>query len=148
MRCEELMKKDVVSVRETDTVQTAACKLRDENVGFLPVCDDAKRVLGTLTDRDIAIRLCATDRPASQTKIGDVMTREVVACRPTDDLRRAEELMGQQHKSRILITDDQKRLIGVISLSDIATCEGHEQAANTMRAVSAREARPRANARA
>ena len=140
MRCEEIMKKDVESVSPQDTVQTAAKRMRDENIGFLPVCDQSKKVQGTITDRDLTIRVLGEARPAT-TPVKDVMTREVVAIRPQDDLRKAEELMSKNHKSRIMCVDDGGRLVGVISLSDIAQREDASRAAQTMRAVSERETR-------
>jgi CBS domain-containing protein len=60
--------------------------------------------LGTLTDRDIAVRVCAENRPADGTRVGDVMTGKVVACRPTDDLQQAQRLMSQLQKSPIIVT--------------------------------------------
>jgi CBS domain-containing protein len=140
MRCEEIMKKDVECVSPQDTVQAAAKRLRDENIGFLPVCDQSKKVQGTITDRDLAIRVLADARPAT-TQVKDVMTRESIACRPEDDLKKAEELMTKNHKSRIMCMDQNGRLVGVISLSDIALREEAGRAAQTMRGVSEREAR-------
>jgi CBS domain-containing protein len=140
MRCEEIMKHDVECVSPRDTVEDAAIRMRDENVGFLPVCDQSKKVLGTLTDRDIAIRLIAAKKPAS-TFVEEIMTREVVACRPKDDVREAERLMAKNHKSRIVCVDEEGRLAGVISLSDIAQHERGGRASETLRGVSEREAR-------
>ena len=115
--------------------------MRDANIGFLPVCDPSRKVLGAITDRDIAVRVVADGRPPT-TAVGDVMTREVVACRPEDDVRRAEELMGKQHKSRMIVADEQWRLLGVISLSDIAQVEDASRASQTMKQVTEREVRP------
>lgn len=139
MRCEELMKREVECVSLQDTVQSAAKRMRDENVGFLPVCDETKKILGTVTDRDLTIRVLA-DARAATTLINDVFTREIVACRPEDDLRKAEELMAKHHKSRIMCADN-GRLVGVISLSDIAQRESGARASQTLRDVSEREAR-------
>ena len=140
MRCEEIMKRDVHCVQPTDPVQAAARRMRDANIGFLPVCDSSRKVLGAITDRDIALRIVADGRPPT-TAIGDVMTREVVACAPGDDVRRAEELMGKQHKSRMIVADEEWRLLGVISLSDIAQVEDASRASQTMKQVTEREAR-------
>jgi CBS domain-containing protein len=140
MRCEEIMKRDVECVSPQDTAQTAAQRMRDENVGFLPVCDASKKVLGTVTDRDLAIRVLA-DARAATTAINDVLTSEVIACRPEDDLRKAEELMAKHHKSRMMCIDANGRLVGVISLSDIAQLEFGVRASQTLRDVSEREAR-------
>src|SRR5438094_69530 len=119
MRCEEIMKSDVECVSAIDHVQAAARKMRDAGVGFLPVCDRDRKVLGTLTDRDIAIRLVAEDL-APDTAVQTIMTKEAVSCRPSDALEEATRLMREHHKSRILCCDDDGRLLGVISLSDIA----------------------------
>ena len=141
MRCEEIMKRDVKCVQPTDPVQVAAGRMREANVGFLPVCDSSKKVLGAITDRDIVLRIVADGRPPT-TAVADVMTREVVACAPGDDVRRAEELMGKQHKSRMIVADEDWRLLGVISLSDIAQVEDASRASQTMKQITEREARP------
>jgi CBS domain-containing protein len=140
MRCEEVMKRDLECTSPEDTVQMAAKRMRDQKVGFLPVCDASKKVLGTVTDRDLTIRVLADGRSAT-TSIGDVLTREVIACRPADDLRRAEELMSKHHKSRIMCLDSNHRLVGVISLSDLAQLDLGTRAADTLREVSEREVR-------
>jgi CBS domain-containing protein len=132
------MKKDVECVSPKDTVQTAAVRMRDENIGFLPVCDQSRKVLGTITDRDLAIRVLASGAQPN-TSVQDAMTQEVVCCRPDDDLRKAEQLMSQSRKSRIMCVDADDRLVGVISLSDIAEVEDARGAAQTLRAVASRE---------
>jgi CBS-domain-containing membrane protein len=141
MRCEEIMKRTVSCASPGDPIQTAARTMRDQNIGFLPVCDESKKVIGTITDRDLAIRACADDRSASSTRVGDVMTREVVACRPGDDIVKAQELMMKHHKSRMICVDESGRLAGVISLSDMAQHQG-DAGARTLREVSNREVRP------
>lgn len=138
MRCEEIMKRDVDCVSPRDTVEDAAARMRDENIGFLPVCDQSRKVLGTLTDRDIVIRLVAAKKPAS-TFVEEILTKEVIACRPEDTVRDAEKAMAKNHKSRIMCVDDGGRLVGVISLSDIAQHDRAGRAADTLRGVSERE---------
>jgi CBS domain-containing protein len=121
--CREIMKRNIQCLSSGDSVSAAATKMRDQNVGFLPVCDERMKVLGTITDRDIAIRLVAELRDGS-TLVGQIMTREVVACEPEDDISDAAELMADQRKSRIMCIGDDGRLVGVISLSDIAEFDG------------------------
>ncbi len=140
MRCQEIMKQDLECISPRDSVEEAAQRMRDENIGFLPVCDESKKVLGTLTDRDIAVRVVAARKPAS-TAVEDVMTREVVACKPRDDIRDAEQAMAEHRKSRIVCCDDDGVLVGVISLSDIVRNEGARRATSTLMQVSEREAR-------
>lgn len=139
MRCEEIMKREVECLNPSDTVQSAAQKMRDCGIGFLPVCDDSKNVLGVLTDRDITVRLVAGDSSASSTQVDKIMSQELVACRPSDDIEDAQKLMSEHKKSRICCVDDSGKLVGVISLSDIAQCE-HELASKTLKQVSSREA--------
>jgi CBS-domain-containing membrane protein len=139
MRCDELMKRDVKCVAKNTTAQEAARMMRDQNIGFLPVCDDQKHVLGTLTDRDLAIRLVAENCPATES-VGNIMTKEAVTVRSTDDIRVAEQKMMSEQKSRIMCIDNNGCLEGVMSLSDIVQATPNERAAETMRGVTKREA--------
>jgi CBS domain-containing protein len=139
MRCQEIMKQLVECVSPKDPVRSAAQRMRSGNIGFLPVCSEDRRVLGTLTDRDIALRIVSEGRPAT-TPVDEIMTREVVACRPEDSVKKAEQLMGHYRKSRILCLDGSGRLAGVLSLSDLAELETGG-AARTLREIAQREAR-------
>lgn len=136
MQCNEIMKAQPECIDPTATAGDAAKRMREKNVGFLPVCDSSGAPIGTITDRDLAVRVVASGL-TSATPVGDVMSREVVACRSTEDLERAKLLMAQHRKSRIMCVDDAGRLAGVISLSDVAQ---NADAAATLREVSAREA--------
>src|SRR5262245_5026201 len=113
MLCKQIMKRDIACVSTFEPVQAAAVRMRSDNIGCLPVCDDLGRVGGTITDRDIAVRVVADDRPA-ETLVDEVMTREVIACSPSDDVHRAELLMGKYKKSRIICVDDDGHPVGVI----------------------------------
>src|SRR5262245_20615691 len=99
------MKREVECIAPSDPVFRAAQSMRTRNVGFLPVCDHEERVVGTLTDRDIALRIVA-DCCALNTPAGDVMTKEAITCRPDDDISVAEELMAKHHKSRMMCVDE------------------------------------------
>lgn len=140
MRCEEVMKRDVRCITPEESAELAAQRMATDNVGFLPVCDAFGAVLGTVTDRDLALRVLARGGPAS-TRIADVFTREVVACHPGDELSEAQALMARHHKSRIMCIDEGNRVVGVISLSDIAQQSSEARAAQTLRQISQREAR-------
>jgi CBS domain-containing protein len=137
MLCTQLMKKQVSFVTPQSTVQRAAQLMREQNVGFLPVCDGNRQVLGAITDRDIAIRLVAEGLDCD-VPVSEVMSDEVLACRPWDDIRRAESLMGIYQKSRIIVLDQGGALSGVISLSDIAEIE-EGRAIQVLREVAHRE---------
>jgi CBS domain-containing protein len=139
-RCAEFMKTDPKFVRETDSLRLAAGIMSMANVGFLPVCDGERRVVGTVTDRDIVVRGVSLGWDADQKTVGDVMSRNVVSCRPDDELSVVEQFMTYYQVSRLVITDERDILAGVISLSDIAEREPAKRAARTLRAVAAREA--------
>ncbi len=137
MKVESVMKPPK-GCREGDTVRDCARTMQEDNIGFTPICDQAGAPIGTLTDRDIAIRVVARGLSAD-TPVRDVMTKDVVSCRIGTSLRDAEELMRDRHKSRIMVCDDQGKLAGVISLSDVADLEDEATAGETMRAVASRE---------
>jgi CBS domain-containing protein len=139
-RCAEFMKTNPQTVRVDDSLQLAAELMSMANVGFLPVCDSERRVIGTVTDRDIVIRGVALGAGPEVGRVGDVMTRNVIACRPDDELADAEQFMSYYQVSRLVITDEQDVLLGVISLSDIVEREPAKRAVRTLRAVAAREA--------
>ena len=139
MRVEEIMK-PAQACQEGDSARDCARTMKQENIGFVPVCNAAGEPIGTVTDRDLALRVVAEGRSADA-KITDVMTRGVVACRVGDDLSEAERLMRDHRKSRVMVCDRSGKLKGVISLSDIADIETESTAAQTLRDVSAREVR-------
>jgi CBS domain-containing protein len=137
MRCEEIMQTKVEFASEDDAVLVAADKMRRANIGFLPVCNRQGRVVGALTDRDIATRLVAEDLP-STTAVRTIMTRDVVACLPADDVHFAEELMATRQRARVVCIDRAGRLQGVLSLADVAQWET-ERAGELLRQITARE---------
>ena len=136
MLCGEMMKRPECLGPAVPACDAAA-RMRERNIGFLPVCDSSGAVIGTITDRDLALRVVAKQLPAT-TAIGDIMTRETVACRATDDLVHAMELMAKHRKSRIMCLDEAGHLAGVISLSDLAR---GSDAGSTLKRVAEREAR-------
>jgi CBS domain-containing protein len=139
MQCRELMSSPVQAVRPSTPLSEAARLMRERDVGFLPVCDNAGRILGVITDRDIAVRACAQGLAPTLTSAGEVMTAEVVACRDSDDVKEAERLMVEHAVARVLVVDSDGRLVGVVSLADIAQVMDSESA-RTLRAVTGRDA--------
>ncbi len=139
MRCDEIMTRKVVSLRPLDRVDAAARRMGERNVGFAPVCDEDGTPVGAITDRDLALRVCAHDRRAGRTHVEEVMTRELLLCHAADDLERAEALMAGRHKTRIIVVDDGGHLAGVISLADIVEHDTEAHAISTMRKVLERE---------
>ena len=142
MRCEEIMKRDAQAVADSDDVVSAARKMREFDIGFLPVCDAQGRVVGVLTDRDLAIRVCADDAPAKTVVVRDVMTRGVVSCGPTQSVALAEGRMRDHRLTRMVIVDEDERLVGVLSLSDISQYVPPSRSGRTLQAVAERKYGP------
>ncbi|HVJ94684.1 MAG TPA: CBS domain-containing protein [Labilithrix sp.] len=141
MRCEELMTTDVAFVRPSDDVRHAADIMRSRNIGFIPVCSDERKVVGVVTDRDIVIRCIAESKPVT-TQVREVMTREIIACRPDDDVQTALRAMVRHQRSRVLCLGDHQYLLGVISLSDLPRGGLAAEAGTALEHVTQREAGP------
>jgi CBS domain-containing protein len=142
MRCAELMKQDVIYGRIDQSVRWAAQRMREARIGFLPVVDDEHRLVGVLTDRDIVLRVTAECLDPGLTLLGQVISRDPVTCRPDEPLTAAEERMAEHHKARIPVVDEEGRLQGVISLSDLAQVDLLPQAGAILQKVCEREATP------
>jgi len=138
MLVEELMTSEVEVLDVGTSVREAARRMRDLNLGFLPIVDDAQQLVGVLTDRDIALRVVADDRPLD-IPVDEVMTEEVISCRPDDDVERAEELMRVNQKARLVCLDEGGRVAGVLSLADIAQYEDETRAGSVIADVTERE---------
>jgi CBS domain-containing protein len=142
MRCDEVMTSEVEILRTRDTVREAARRMRDLDIGFLPICDDAQDLAGVLTDRDIALRVVA-EGLSHDVAVVEVMTEDVITCRADEEVERAETLMRTNQKARIVCLDDAGRVAGVISLADLAQYEDERRAANVVADVTEREAQVR-----
>ena len=140
MKCKDVMLSHVYSCRETDTAQACARLMQEHNIGFVPVVDNQDKVVGVITDRDLAVRLVASGRPSS-TKLNELMTfRELLRCSSDDEMEVVETRMAKEKKSRALVVDAKGKCIGVISLSDVAQFERPERAARLLHDVAHREA--------
>ncbi len=120
MQCQDIMEKDVECVSPRDTVEDAAIRMRDEDVGFLPVCDQSKKVLGTLTDRDIVVRAVAEDLDPKTTTLSDICSRDLVTVSADDSAETALDLM-RTHALRRLPVVDRGAPVGIVSIGDLAT---------------------------
>lgn len=121
-KCREVMTAEPVCCVPTDTVARIAKLMKTENIGSVPICEDrhGKKLLGIVTDRDLALQIVAENRDASSTKAQDIMTRDPLTCRADDDLQSALDAMEKHQVRRIPVVDDDRRLIGMISQADVA----------------------------
>jgi CBS domain-containing protein len=126
MQIREVMTHAPAIVHSNAAVRDAAAKMRELDVGSLPVCD-GERLEGVITDRDIAIRLVAEGLDASNTKVSDIMTPGATYCFEDQSVDEAATVMEAHQIRRLPILNREKRLVGVLSLGDLAVrTEGTE----------------------
>ncbi len=129
----EVMTSEVKVVSPEDSLQDAAAIMAEQDVGALPVCDGT-RLQGMITDRDITIRAIANGRGAD-TPVSEVMTDDVVWCTEEDDTQDVLERMGDRQIRRIPVIDQDRNLVGIVSLGDLAI-EDEENVDEALRDIS------------
>lgn len=118
MKVNQCMTREVRIIDPAETLQEAARTMADIDAGFLPVGEN-DRLVGIITDRDIAIRAVGCGR-SPEAKVRDVMSDEVKYCYADDEIDAVLENMGEQQIRRLPVVDRDKRLVGVISITDLA----------------------------
>lgn len=114
----EIMTQDVATVTLLDNVYEVAVKMRDFNVGLIPVVDEKQDVIGVITDRDIVIRGLAEKREGSA-KVQDVMTRDIVLGQPGMSADEAARIMAKYQIRRLPVVE-QGKLVGIVAIGDLA----------------------------
>jgi CBS domain-containing protein len=144
MTCAQVMTKDPACCVPTDSASRAAKIMKTEDVGSTPVCESrqSRKLVGIVTDRDLALHVVAEGRDANNTLVQDVMTREPFACLGEDDLQRALDAMQKHQVRRIPVVDRSGQLVGIIAQADIATrSKAPEKTAETVEEISRPSAR-------
>lgn len=139
MKVKDVMHTGVTWVDPGMAVADVAKRMRDEDIGAIPVGENDKLV-GMVTDRDIAVRAVATGKDPKATKVRDVMTKGIVYCREDDTLENAAKVMEEKHIRRLPVINKQKRMVGMLSLGDIAKQGSPKIVSEIMREVSAHHA--------
>lgn len=120
-----------------DTPVTAVAKMMvEQDIGAVPVGEN-DRLIGMVTDRDIALRGVANGREVSRLTARDVMTDGIIWCRDSDDVNHAARIMESKKVRRLPVIDKNKRMVGILSLGDISRAASQRTAAEITRAVSA-----------
>ena len=129
MTCKDVMTVDPKCCLPDDTVAYAADVMRKEDVGPVPVISDRthKRLVGIVTDRDIAIKVVAAGRDAKSTRVDEMMTKDVVACHAEDDYSKALQAMARHQVRRIPVINEDGSLAGIISQADVARQSSDEE---------------------
>jgi CBS domain-containing protein len=119
MLISEVMTGDVESIGPDESLQQAASRMKDMGVGPLPVCENHS-VVGMVTDRDITVRAVALGLNPATTKVRDVMSEDVVCCYLDQEVDVAAHLMQSKQIRRVMVMDRDKKLVGIITLADLA----------------------------
>ena len=118
MKVSQIMTRDVRLLSPDQTIREAASLMADVDVGSLPVGDN-DRLVGIITDRDIVIRAIAQGKSAD-TKVAEVMSKEMLYCFDTDEIDDVARNMGKAQVRRLPVVNSDKRLVGIVSLGDLA----------------------------
>ena len=140
MSAGEIMTSRPKCASATMSVRDVAAIMKEENCGIVPIVDDAQRLVGVITDRDIVVRVCAEGRPLGQTSVGEVMTRDVAAVTPDEDVRDVIALMGKRQIRRVAVVDGDENVIGVVAMADIANrADYDDELEDALEKISARQ---------
>ena len=134
MKISEIMSRDVQVARPQDTIQSVAQRMKEIDVGSLPVCD-GERIQGMVTDRDIAIRAVAEGR-SFESAVADIMTPEVDYVFDDEDAGEAADRMAEAQVRRLPVVDREKRLVGIVALADLTGRVKDKTAGQTLEEIS------------
>ncbi|MGH6945859.1 MAG: CBS domain-containing protein [Kiloniellales bacterium] len=133
MKIREVMSNDVHLVDPKTPIKEVAMAMRDKDFGLVPIGEN-DRLVGMVSDRDIALRAVAEGKDPTKTAVGDIMSPEIFYCFEDQMLEEARDIMAKKQIRRIPVVDRDKRLVGIVSLGDMATeshAERHAAAALT-----------------
>jgi len=136
MRVSDVMTQGVECIGPEATLQEAAARMKSLDIGPLPVCDN-DRLVGMVTDRDITVRATAEGDHPTDIRVRDIMTPEIIYCFEDALVENAARLMEQKQVRRLVVLNRDKRMVGIVSLGDLARETGDEQlAGSTLESIS------------
>lgn len=139
MKVKDVMHKGAQLVEQSTPVTEIAKRMRDFDIGALPVTSKG-HIVGMITDRDLACRALANGADLAKLTAKDVMTKNALCCSPDDDVETAVETMEAKKIRRLAVTDENHAVLGMLSLGDISTKLSKQACGEVLRAVSAHHA--------
>lgn len=124
MKVKECMCNDVCCVKPETKIYEIAKLMSENHIGCIPVCDENNSICGIVTDRDILLRCVACNKDTNETPVSDIMTCNVCTCKENDDITNAESKMGQNQIRRLPVCDDNNKVVGILTLGDLAQNNG------------------------
>lgn len=132
---QELMTSNPKTIESGGTVTEAAKLMRDEDTGVIPIVE-GDRLVGTITDRDIAIRVVAEGKDPQTTNVGEIASRDLVTVDPQQDLDEALRLMAQHQVRRLPVVEEDGKLVGILAQADVAREATPEQTGRVVEEIS------------
>jgi CBS domain-containing protein len=139
MKVKDVMHGGAEWIAPQTPVADVAQKMRDLDIGAMPVGEN-DRLIGMVTDRDISCRAVANGKDIGSLTARDVMSKGIVFCRDTEELEDAVRIMEQHQIRRLPVINDQKRMVGMLCLGDIASAAPHALSGEVIASVSAHHA--------
>jgi len=130
------MTPNVCCVRPSDSLTSAAAVMRDHDIGSVPVCGDDNKLAGFLTDRDITIRAIAKGRDPNHTRVQDAMSPSLIYVYDDQDVGESARVMKEHQVRRLPVLSREKRLMGIVSLGDVAIETDSDTSGSTLRKIS------------
>lgn len=127
MKVQDVMSREVRCASPNDSLTQAAQTMRNMDVGCLPVCGENEKLIGMVTDRDITIRAVADMCDPEATRVIEVMTPDISYCFESDDINSAAKMMEDKQIRRVVVLNDDHRLVGILSLGDLAVRVGENE---------------------
>ena len=119
MQISDIMSRRFECIVRGASIRDAARQMRDLDVGMLPV-EDNGQIVGTVTDRDIAIRATAEGADPEATPVGEIMSKELFTCTEDDDIQTASRLMEKHQVRRLMVQNSMGQFVGMLALADLA----------------------------
>lgn len=119
MKINEVMNTDISTVSPSTSLQELAQKMSHNESGCVIVTDDQNKIVGVITDRDIAIRCVAESHHAAETTAQQIMTLEILYCKDTDDVDSVAVTMHQNKVRRLIVLNAEKQMVGTVTIGDI-----------------------------
>lgn len=119
MKVHRIMRSNIIQIAPDTSVRAAAALMEMLDIGILPICENG-RPIGVVTDRDIVVRLMTKTGAATDVPISQIMSNPVITCHAEDEIEKIAWIMGDHQVRRLLVLDDDGRVVGVLSVCDIA----------------------------
>jgi CBS domain-containing protein len=132
---QELMTSNPRTIEASGTITEAAQAMRDEDTGIVPIVE-GDRLVGTITDRDIAVKVVAESKDPQSTTVGEIASRDLVTIDPQQDLDEALRLMAQHQVRRLPVVEEDGKLVGILSQADVAREASPEQTGRVVEEIS------------